>query len=196
MNRPILITGFGPFPGVRVNPTAMLVRRLSKRHECEKHGLATHVFTTSYATVEHEIPVLLKRHRPRAVIMLGVAARSRWLRIERFARHRSARGTPDRDGRTEHAAVSLQHSARIQAGPIRHKAMAAMRSVGLRSRFSACAGAYVCNAAYWRMMVEAKDVPTLFIHVPLPRQMRYRAKAWRPSLDQIRRAVLELARRL
>ena len=55
MTSTILLTGFGPFPGAPFNPTGPLVRELARRNS---PGLrrAAHVFTTSYQTVDRELP--------------------------------------------------------------------------------------------------------------------------------------------
>src|SRR5262245_8082270 len=58
----ILITGFGPFPGAPKNPTGPLARTLARRR---RSALADtrrigHVFRTSYASIEKDLPVLLR----------------------------------------------------------------------------------------------------------------------------------------
>ena len=59
----VLITGFGRFPGAPFNPTAALARRLAtKRRPALADAFRTaHVFRTSYAAVENELPKLIAR---------------------------------------------------------------------------------------------------------------------------------------
>jgi len=59
----ILVTGFGPFPGAPRNPTGALVRTLS-RHRRSGLRIVSHVFETSYAAVDRDLPALIKQHRP------------------------------------------------------------------------------------------------------------------------------------
>jgi len=72
----VLITGFGPFPGAPFNPTAALAKRLARRRRPALSGTdrIAHVFPTSYAAVERELPDLIDRHRPDLVLLFGLAA--------------------------------------------------------------------------------------------------------------------------
>ena len=78
----ILITGFGPFPGAPFNPTGPLVRRLARLRRPGPGGMKFigHVFETSYAAVDRELPALIAEHRPDALLMFGVATRRKRLR--------------------------------------------------------------------------------------------------------------------
>ena len=99
----LLVTGFGPFPGAPFNPTTPLVKRLAR---LRRPGLADvrivgHVFPTSYAAVERELPALIARHKPDALLMFGLATRAKRLRIETRARNALAL-LPDVKGATVH----------------------------------------------------------------------------------------------
>src|SRR5437016_2508623 len=96
----ILLTGFGPFPGAPFNPTGPLVRKLARQRNPAFAGVRriAHVFDTSYATVDRELPALIARDRPDAIVMFGLAARSQALRIETRARNALARRLPDAAG--------------------------------------------------------------------------------------------------
>src|SRR5690242_3458937 len=84
--RTILVTGFGPFPGAPFNPTEALVRRLAKLRRVNLR-LVTHVFETSYAAVDRELPSLVAKHKPDALLMFGLHGRAKTLRIETLARN-------------------------------------------------------------------------------------------------------------
>src|ERR1700722_14406675 len=93
----ILITGFGPFPGAPVNPTGPLVAALARRRIpalCHVRRIA-HVFPTSYQAVDREMPVLLARERPDALIMFGLAGGSWHISIETRARNAIPRAVAD-----------------------------------------------------------------------------------------------------
>ncbi len=80
----VLITGFGPFPGAPFNPTAALAENLARRRRpalSEVRRIA-HVFPTSYAAVERELPDLIARYRPDLVLLFGLAPRTPHVRIE------------------------------------------------------------------------------------------------------------------
>ena len=89
MSLTILITGFGPFPGAPFNPTSMIATRIARlrRPSLSDVKIVTHVFPTSYGAVDRDLPALIGKHRPRALLMFGLAARAHNLRIETRARN-------------------------------------------------------------------------------------------------------------
>ncbi|MGC1356722.1 MAG: pyroglutamyl-peptidase I, partial [Xanthobacteraceae bacterium] len=84
----VLLVGFGPFPGAPRNPSAILAERLTRgRRPALAATIRTaHVFATTYAAVDSELPRLLAG-RPDIVLMFGLAARRRQLCIETIARN-------------------------------------------------------------------------------------------------------------
>ena len=100
MSLTVLITGFGPFPGAPFNPTTALAERLASRRRpafADVRRIA-HVFHTSYAAVDRELPALIKRVRPDVVLLFGVATRTNYLRIELRARNARSPLFPDAEG--------------------------------------------------------------------------------------------------
>ncbi|OPH82509.1 pyroglutamyl-peptidase I [Nitrobacter vulgaris] len=168
----ILITGFGPFPGAPFNPTPPLVERLAKlrRPALSDVTITTHIFDVAYATVDLELPQLLATHRPHALLMFGLAARTPWLRIETRARNAITTIWPDRRGaRVRKGSIAGTANARA-FGPHVFRLLRAARLTGIDARASRDAGSYVCNYLCWRA-IEAADHQTgprlaAFIHVP------------------------------
>jgi pyroglutamyl-peptidase len=168
-----VIAGFGPFPGAPVNPSALLIKALARRRRPALAGvtITAHVFTTSYAAVDRDLPKLFAL-KPDIVLIFGLAARRRQLCIETRARnamsllfadagrHRPARGTikpgapPSRRGNAPFAAL-----------------LGAARATGFPARLSRDAGRYLCNYAYWQALgrVHGKRPLVQFAHVPLLR---------------------------
>jgi len=95
----ILVTGFEPFPGAPYNPTQPLVARLTKlrRPALDDVELSGHIFPVTYSAVDRQLPELLKKHRPDAMLMFGLAARTSFLRIETRARNAVTMLWPDAD---------------------------------------------------------------------------------------------------
>src|SRR5258705_8865214 len=88
----VLITGFGPFPGAPFNPTGALVELLARQSRLQPGTRrVAHVFATSYDTVDRELPALIARERPAALVMFGLAQRTRHVRIETLARNTLSR---------------------------------------------------------------------------------------------------------
>jgi pyroglutamyl-peptidase len=172
----VLLTGFGPFPGAPFNPTAELVRRLAVRRRpafAEVRRIA-HVFETSYAAVERELPALIKRVRPDVVLLFGVATRSKYLRIEMRARNARSPLFPDAAGdRPGAATINLGEPATRSGGAPQRVLLAAVLAQRLPVRLSHSAGRYLCNFAYWRALAatDASHAPLVsFIHVPTVRR--------------------------
>ena len=166
----ILITGFGPFPGAPFNPTGPLVKHLAKVRVAGAK-IVTHIFETSYQAINHDLPKLLKRHKPDAVLMFGLATRARIIRIETRAQNALAR-RPDAAGKTPRRAAIAK--GKPAATPMRAPApllLKAVRKTGVRARLSRDAGQYLCNYLCWHATAAAaaKGGPRLaaFVHVPL-----------------------------
>jgi pyroglutamyl-peptidase len=169
----ILITGFGPFPSVRKNPSAVLARRLAgssrlARHGCEVEALE---LPTLYAAIAGELLPALSRLKPDVVLMLGVAARRKALSVETRALNRVSRLFPDASGRIGRQlafAPAGPHLQRCRGGA--EPLVAVLRRAGLPARRSIDAGKYLCNAAYYAALQKAgRDGPlVVFVHIPMP----------------------------
>src|SRR3954464_11377226 len=96
----VLITGFGRFPGAPFNPSGPLARALAKRKRPAFAELrrAVHIFETSYASVDRDLPKLIARHKPDILLMFGLAARTPFVRIETRARNTMSILFPDVSG--------------------------------------------------------------------------------------------------
>ena len=148
----ILLTGFGPFPGAPVNPTEPLVIELARRRDPRANvRRLAHIFHVSYQAVDHELPELIERTKPDALIMFGLAARSRQMRIETLARNALSCTLPDAAGCTPDAATIVAEAPVTLAmpAPVDRLLMAA-RSAGVPVRRSYDAGGYLCNYLCWR----------------------------------------------
>ena len=168
----ILITGFGPFPGAPYNPTMPLVNRLLRlrRPAFSDVELSGHIFPVSYAAVDRELPQLLAKHRPHALLMFGLATRTPYLRIETRARNAVSMLWPDADHtRVRKGSIAGGADARM-FGPHTAKLLRAAIGTGVDARASRDAGSYLCNYLSWRAIGAAgkDDGPSLaaFVHVP------------------------------
>ncbi len=166
----ILVTGFGPFPGAPFNPTGPLVKQLAR---LRRRGvkIVPYVFETSYAAVDHDLPKLIARHKPDALLMFGLATRARKLRIETRAQNALAL-LPDAAGKTpRHTTIAAGKPAAMALPAPAQILLAAVRKTGVPARRSRDAGHYLCNYLCWRATEAAakKNGPclTAFVHVPL-----------------------------
>ncbi len=188
----ILVTGFGPFPVAPFNPTGPLVQRLAR---LRRPGLEiiSHVFPTGYAAVDRELPKLIVKYDPDALLMFGLAPRARALRIETWARN-SVMLLPDATG------TALPRRCIVSGGPRTialtapaHQLAAAARAARVPVALSCDAGRYLCNYLCWRAAEAAVKAggPTIaaFVHVPpIDRNVRPRHGEPRLSADDLARA--------
>ena len=189
----ILITGFGPFPGAPSNPTMPLVKRLTelRRPAFDNVQFASHIFHVTYATVDRELPQLLAKFRPQALLMFGLAGRTAHVRIETRARNAVTTLFPDADrNRSRKVSIAGDADARL-FGPHSAKLLRAARGTGIDARASRDAGSYLCNYLSWRA-IEAVDQGdglhlASFVHIPLlARDDTSRTKGFsRITLDQL-----------
>ena len=187
----VLITGFGPFPGAPFNPTMALVPRLVGLRrpafgDIERNG---HIFPVTYRAVDRELPELLERYRPHALLMFGLASRTPFIRIETRARNAVTTLWPDADHtRVRKGSISGSADA-MRFGPHTAKLLRAAVGTGIDARASRDAGSYLCNYLSWHA-IEATcgdDGPRLaaFIHVPLLAREGASPIAGRITLDEL-----------
>jgi pyroglutamyl-peptidase len=129
------------------------------------------VFPTSYDAVDAELPVLIARETPAIVLMFGLAAGARNVRVETCARnvrscsHHDVAGFLPSDD-----TIAPQGPPQLPLRVPASRFVAAARAAGAPAALSHDAGSYLCNYLCWRAS-EAAAMPrgprlTAFIHVP------------------------------
>jgi pyroglutamyl-peptidase len=146
-----------------------------------------HVFATTYASVDRDLPKLLtQKPKPDVVLMFGVAGRRRQLCIETRARNAVSLLFPDACGyRPRHGVIKLHGPAALAGNaPLARLAGAA----GPKARLSRDAGRYLCNYVYWRALEQVRGTRPLvqFVHIPpLTVKARLRRSKKPPTLAQL-----------
>jgi pyroglutamyl-peptidase len=167
----VLITGFGPFPGVPVNATMRLVPELAERAARMFAGvrIATAILATEWAAAPRHLDHLLGEVEPDLAIHFGVSSRARGFEIETRASNQCL-ASPDAAGVLPSArAVRGDGPLHLGAGlPVRYL-VTRLRRRGIPAFVSRDAGGYLCNATLYHALVRAKEVPGRrvgFVHVP------------------------------
>jgi pyroglutamyl-peptidase len=198
----LLVTGFGPFPHVRINPTEALAREVARQLASAGLDARALVLETSYAGGLPALRDHLSATKPKAVLMLGLAARARFVRVELFARGRSsplhadARGGTPAPTSPRRAALPARSSANAEV------ALATLRRAGIRARLSPSAGRYLCDACYAAALSgRGQGVPVIFVHVPWLRpaaggRPQGKVATFRPGEQRLAAALAVIGRHL
>lgn len=168
----VLITGFGPFPGVPANATGRIVPQLvaSARRRFPAVSFATAILPTEWAAAPAVLGRHLVRTRPHVALHFGVSREARGFVIETLGRNHcrdsiDAAGLRPRSGcinpgGAETHAVSLPVEAIVER----------LAAAGHPVRLSDDAGSYLCNAILYHSLCHAAAAApqrmTGFIHVP------------------------------
>jgi len=185
----VQLIGFGPFPGAPFNPSAALVKALARKRRpaLAEIEIATHVFATTYAAVDHDLPKLFAA-KPDVVLIFGLAGRRRQLCIETRARNAVSLLFPDASGHRPKLGVIAPDEPASYAGNAPFaRLLGAVRATAVPARLSRDAGRYLCNYAYWRALQRVHDGGPMvqFVHIPpvhLGPQPRHRARRRSPTL--------------
>ena len=165
----ILVTGFDPFGGEKVNPALEAVKSLpSEINGAELHWVEIPtVFYKSAEVLEAEIV----RHQPDVVLCIGQAGGRASLTPERVAINQDDARIPDNQGNQPiDTPIRLDgEDAYFSTLPI--KAMVqAIKEVGLPATVSNTAGTFVCNhLMYQALYLADKKFPNVragFMHIP------------------------------
>lgn len=192
----VLVTGFEPFPGMPVNPTALLMERLPRRLAPERRGTRFHFETlpTTWAGRTEVAARLRHDLSPDAIVHFGVDGSRRTINIETRAVNRATRVKPDAFG--VHAETARLEpggeEARTSTLPVRALREAAARS-GLPVALSRDAGTYLCNATLWDSI--GSKIPSVFVHVPPLARGRGDTKPSPRQIEQAAILILEEIRR-
>ncbi|RVU44426.1 pyroglutamyl-peptidase I [Rubrivivax rivuli] len=175
MNTPIvLLTGFEPFGGEAVNPSAQVAQALHGQ-VLQAGGMLARVeavvLPCVFGTALQALEAALREHRPHLVLSLGQAAGRCELTPERVAINVDDARIADNAGAqpVDQPVVPGGPAAYFSTLPI--KAMVSMlRSAGVPASVSQTAGTFVCNHVFYGLMHALQHRPGVrggFMHVPL-----------------------------
>jgi pyroglutamyl-peptidase len=167
----VLLTGFGPFPGIPENPSARLAETLAARSsdlDCELHA---RVLPTEWETVATLTPALCKTLQPHVMIHFGLSERAKAFRIERSAHNRTAPRADARGALPSSGVILAQRPDRLDTSLPAGVLAAHLKARGLAAAPSSSAGRYLCNFLYYLSLEwsarQATPPLALFVHIPL-----------------------------
>src|SRR5438270_4917584 len=175
-NKTIVVTGFEPYGGRRINPAAEIAKALDGS-TVDAFAVVGAILPVSQRGLSERLEALLTEHRPAAVISLGLAPGEPMIRLERFGLNLLDFEIPDNDGaRLADAAIEPNGSTAMRATLPLRAIEAALLEAGIPARLSSTAGTYLCNATLYSLIriLDARFPASLggFIHLPyLPEQV-------------------------
>lgn len=181
----VLVTGFEPFGGEKVNASLEAVRRLPARVGALE--IETAALPTSYSRSLRALEAAIARAKPEIVLCVGQAGERAALCVERVAVNVQDARIPDNDGAqpVDAPIVAGGPTAYLATLPVR-AAVAALRAEALPAQLSMSAGTFVCNHVFYGLMhlAATRRYPFRggFLHVPcLPQQAAGNAPSMAPE---------------
>jgi len=170
----VLVTGFESFAGYRVNPSSMVVERLSREGVAwgDSLELYTAILPVSFKRAGKTLQELLGEYRPDIYVGLGVAAGIPYIAVERVAVNIMDARIPDNDGEQpiDEPIDPEGPAAYFTTLPIK-AIVKRLREKGIPAAVSNTAGTFLCNyVAYLSLHYSRiKGYPRRagFIHLPL-----------------------------
>ena len=179
----VLLTGFEPFAGDKLNPSGEIARQLDGAviGGWQVRGA---VLPCVFGKSAKELDRLLKAHRPALVICLGLASGRAEITPERVAINVDDARLPDNAGRqpVDRPIVVGGPAAYWSTLPIK-AIVQALRRNRIPAAVSQTAGTFVCNHVFYALMHRLAQKRTAvrggFIHIPAQPEL---AKKGQPSL--------------
>src|SRR6266852_6211801 len=175
-NKSIVVTGFEPYGGRRINPAAEVAKALDGQ-SIDGFAVIGAILPVSQRSLRERLEELLTELRPSIVISLGLAPGEPMIRLERFGLNLLDFEIADNDGaRLADAPIEANGGVAVRASlPLRAIERALLES-GIPARLSSTAGTFLCNATLYSLvrLLEERFPAALggFIHLPyLPEQV-------------------------
>ncbi len=175
----LLITGFEPFGGEIINPSWEAVFRLPS--EINGYALTKLSVPVVFGAGAQKIINTAKEVNPDVILCIGQAGGRDAVTPELVGINLRYASIPDNNGNQpiDETIISNGENAYFSTLPVR-KISEAIKNVGIPSRVSYSAGAYVCNDVIYTLLDNYKNTKTRvgFIHVPYSNEQNKE-----PSMD-------------
>lgn len=193
----VLVTGFDPFGGEKINPALEAIKEL-KKSEFNNIDLRVKEIPTVFYKSIKVLEAAIDEIRPDVVICIGQAGGRSEITIERVAINVIDARIPDNENN------QLVDVPVVENGPAAYFATIPIKDIaenikkaGIPASISNTAGTFVCNQLLYGLMhilsTKYKNIKGGFIHIPyLPEQaLNYRNQPSMNLLDMVK--ALEIA---
>jgi pyroglutamyl-peptidase len=176
LNTTVVLTGFEPYGGRRINPAAEVAKALDGS-TIDGFAVIGAILPVSHRNLRKRLDELLVELRPSIVISLGLAPGEKMIRLERFGLNLLDFEIADNDGaRLADAPIEANGTTGVRASLPLRAIERALLAAGIPARLSNSAGTFLCNATLYGLIgaLEERFPAALggFIHLPyLPEQV-------------------------
>lgn len=168
----VLLTGFGPFPGVPVNATMLLVPRVASAARRAFAGIVIEdrILPTEWTTAPALVDAMLAGMKPDVVLHFGVSGRARGFEIETRGQNACAI-SPDAAGvMPESPVIDEAAGAALPSRFPAAEIVRRLRARGIAAFPSRDAGTYLCNRTLYHSLSvfdRHDDLACVgFVHIP------------------------------
>lgn len=168
----VVLTGFGPFPGVPVNATMLLVPRIAAACRRAFPGVVIEdrILPTEWQAAPDLVDEMLASLRPDVVLHFGVSWRARGFEIETRGQNAYA-SAPDAAGQMPPSnVIDVSRDAALPSRFPAHEIVRRLRRLGIAAFPSRDAGTYLCNRTLFHSLSvfdQHDDLASVgFVHVP------------------------------
>lgn len=185
----ILVTGFDPFGGEKINPALEAVKRLSPKISGSE-VISLEIPTVFFRSLER-IEKAIEEHHPDVVLSIGQAGGRSELTIERIGINVDDARIPDNAGNQSIDTAIFKEGPDAYFANLPIKAMVEnIKSRGIPASVSNTAGTFVCNHVLYGIRhlctTQYPQIRSGFIHIPyLPEQVLDKKGVASMSLDTI-----------
>lgn len=168
----VLLTGFGPFPGVPSNETERLVPALAAaaRATYHAHAIYHEILPTEWTPAPKRLAAVLTALKPVLALHFGVAQDATGFRIECDS-HNACQLIPDARGNIPPFLNLISGGSPSQTATVPvEEIVRRLRGLGLPAYASNDAGRYLCNAVLYHSLCFSTSSRTRFragfVHIP------------------------------
>ncbi len=188
----VMVTGFEPFGGEKVNPSWEAVRELPD--ELDGAEIVKKQLPVTFRGVKALLPKLIEEIEPQVVILTGQAGGRPNITVERVAINVMDSKKEDNEGyKPEDEPIFEDAPAAYFATIPVKRIVKALRSEGIPAMVSNSAGTYVCNTAMFTALhtIAIRDLPVKagFIHVPYSYEQALERTVPSMPIETIKKAI-------
>lgn len=197
----VLVTGFLPFLGEKLNPSQILLTSIQNEFP-EGTGVDVLALPVSFNQAFAILGERLLQKRYDVVLMLGQAGGRAEICFERVALNWIETEHPDEDGyQPERGSIMPSEAEALFTSLPIGQWVESLRSLGVPAKISLSAGGYVCNDLYYKTQLliqrQAWTTQACSIHVPyIPSQVENKPGVASMELSVMEQSLFEILRKI